>query len=67
MSTIRVNAWAVLARAIEEGVEAGVRRSFRHTEHPTPGTIEEHVETAILDALSEVFDTTTPQERDDSE
>lgn len=67
MTTIRINARAVLGRAIEEGVSDGVRRSFKHTEHPTPGAIAEHIETAIFDALSEVLDVPTQQERDDSE
>lgn len=54
--SVRLNAYAIVRRAVEEGVIAGCRRAVKHVDDPpdlTPyaGAIEE----AVMHALSEVI------------
>lgn len=53
---IRVRAYEVLRRAIEEGVTYGWRRAHKHTDTPDEETIKDQLVTAILNEVSEVFD-----------
>lgn len=52
---MQVRTYAVLARAVEEGVAMGLRRSRKHDEAPTDDAIAEHVEREVLGAICEVF------------
>lgn len=53
---MRVRAYDVLRRAIEEGVEYGWRRAHKHTDAPDTETIKDQLVTGILNEVSEYFD-----------
>lgn len=53
---LRVRAFDVLARAIEEGAEHGWNRAHKHTDKPDEFAVREAVTTAVMDAICEVFD-----------
>lgn len=53
---VRVRAYLVIARAVEEGIRFGVGRAFKHTARPSREAIEENVEREVMNALSEVLD-----------
>ena len=53
---IRVRAYEVVRRAVEEGIEAGLRRAHKYAEHPTTEALAEHLEREILNAVLEVLD-----------
>jgi len=53
---VRLNAYAVIARAVEEGALAGVRQAHKHTDTPNPEEISDAVLAAVLNSLSEVLD-----------
>lgn len=52
---MQVRAYAVLARAVEEGIACGLRRARKHVEQPTDEEIATHVEREVLGAICEVF------------
>lgn len=54
--TMRVNAYEVLRRAVEEGAARGVRRAHKHDDLPSKDAIAEQVVHEVLVAVSEVFD-----------
>lgn len=54
-TSVRVDAYAVVARAVEEGASYGVRRAFKHTDKPEQNYIAQEVESAIMNALCEVL------------
>lgn len=54
-SAVRVRAYVVLERAVEEGYAAGGRRAHKHTDTPTEAQIKDAVTDAILSAICEVF------------
>lgn len=56
MPKIKLNAYAIIRRAIEEGVAFGISASFKHHEHPTREVLEFHLEHEVGLALSEVID-----------
>jgi hypothetical protein len=53
---MRVRAYDVLRRAIEEGVEYGWRRAHKHTDTPDEETIKDQIVTGILNEVCEIFD-----------
>lgn len=55
-TAIRVNAYAVVADAVERGSLTGVRRAYKHTDTPSQEYIATEVEKAVTDALCEVLD-----------
>lgn len=52
---LRVRTFAVLERAVEEGVALGYRRAHKHSERPPEAHILDAVARAVLDAIDEVF------------
>lgn len=59
-NSLRVNSYAVVSRAVEEGVAYGIRRMFKHDESPVG---ESHIMSradtiidAVLNELCEVID-----------
>ena len=54
--TLRINAYAVLSRAVEEGVAFGYRRAHKHTDKPDEEALAQAIGQAVMDAISEVFD-----------
>lgn len=53
---LRVRAYDVLRRAIEEGVEYGWRRAHKHTDTPDAEAIKDQIVTGILNEVCEYFD-----------
>lgn len=53
---MRVNNYVIVERAVEEGVNHGYRRAFKHTETPAHETIKDEIHRAIMSSLCEVFD-----------
>ena len=56
MPKIKLDAYTIIKRAIEEGVACGIARSFKYHEHPTEEVLEFHLEHELGLALSEVID-----------
>lgn len=52
----RVNVYAIVSRAVEEGSRLGWRRAHKHTETPEEDSAVEAIERAILECLSEAFE-----------
>lgn len=52
---MQVRTYAVLCRAVEEGIACGLRRARKHTDTPTDEEIATHVEREVLGAICEVF------------
>lgn len=53
---MKVRAYPLLVRAVEEGVEYGWRRAFKHTDTPEPDAIKDQIMTAVTNAICEYFD-----------
>ena len=53
---VRVNAYEVLRRAVEQGVGEGWRNAHKHTDAPDAVKIQEAVEEAVVSAICEVFE-----------
>lgn len=63
--TVKVNAYAIMSRAVEEGVEYGWNRAHKHFEKqigepgkgtaPTPEKIREEIVQHVLNAVCEVL------------
>jgi hypothetical protein len=47
LSNVTINVYKVLSRAVEEGIEFGYGRAFKHTDKPS----DEAIKTAIYDAI----------------
>ena len=55
---IRLNAYAVVDRAVEEGVACGLRRARKHLSYgqdPTDEQLQDYVEREVMNALCEVL------------
>lgn len=55
-SNVRFNAAAIIARAVEEGIEYGWRRAHKHTDSPTEEDIKDYLELAVLHKLWSVLE-----------
>ena len=53
---MRVQAFSVVARAVEEGVRYGWRRAHKYADKPDEDAICEAVESAVMNAICEVVD-----------
>ena len=61
---MKANTYAIIARAIEEGLEYGWSRAHKHTETPTPEAVREAQHDAIMNSVSEMFYFPQPTEYD---
>lgn len=55
---IKLDAYAIVSRAVEEGVKSGLHRAYKHVDDgaaPDRDTLEERIYTALMDSLSEVI------------
>lgn len=55
-TTARVRLYAVVERAVAEGVTYGWRRAHKHTDAPSADTIQEEIGRAVMGAIDEVID-----------
>jgi predicted Zn-dependent protease with MMP-like domain len=53
---MKVCAYDVLRRALEEGAEYDWRRAHKHTDSPDAETIKDQIVTTILNEVCEYFD-----------
>ena len=53
---LKVRAYPVLCRAIEDGFAYGWRRAHKHIDAPDARTIEEQIVTAVVDEICQYFD-----------
>ena len=51
--SIRVDAYRVLAQAVETGVAYGYQRAYKHVEFPDGDTIRTAIEQAVMNELCE--------------
>lgn len=53
---MRVRAYEVLSRAVEEGTASGWRRAHKHTDTPGEDAIKDQIVQAVLSEVCEYFD-----------
>jgi hypothetical protein len=53
---MKIRAYLVLCRAVEEGVAYGWQRAHKHIDTPDAETIEEQIVTAVLNEVCQYFD-----------
>jgi len=56
MKKLKANTYAVLARAVEEGLDYGYRRAYKHTDTPSEDGLKEEIRLAIMNEICEVFE-----------
>ena len=54
-SEVSVNAYVVVARAVEEGVNYGYNRAHKHTDEPSAEQLKQAIEDSVLLHLTEVL------------
>jgi hypothetical protein len=52
---VKVDLYAIISRAVDEGTAYGVRRAFKHTETPDIEATIECVSREVMNALCEVL------------
>ena len=52
---IRLNSYAILSDQIENSINLGYRRAFKHTDNPEEETIKKAIYTAIMNDLWEIL------------
>ncbi len=55
-ATVRVNAYSVVASAVEDACRRGYYRAHKHVEDPGEVAITSAIESAVMEALCEVLD-----------
>lgn len=53
---MRVRVWAILERAVSEGITYGWNRAHKHAEHPDEELLKEQIERAVLAKIEEYFE-----------
>jgi len=53
--TLQVNVYAVLSRAVEEGIAYGWRRAHKHNDTPSEAEIQEAIHNEVMNAACEWF------------
>ena len=64
---MQANEYAIIERAIEEGIRQGWRRAHKHTECPNEQVVFEALENSIMSNICEVFFFASPFEDDDDD
>jgi len=52
---MKVKTYAILRRAVEEGVKRGYMRAFKHTDTPAPEHVEDEIVTNVMGEICDVF------------
>jgi hypothetical protein len=53
---LRVRAYEVLRRAVEEGLDYGWMRAHKHTDRPDEATIKDQILQGVMNEVCEYFD-----------
>lgn len=54
-AAISVDVYAVVSRAVEEGVRRGFNRAHKHVDKPDPEDLMEQIRTSVMADLAEVI------------
>jgi len=54
-NAIRFNSYAIVERAVSEGIAHGYRRAHKHVDNPSESSVQHSIEMAVMNALSEVL------------
>jgi hypothetical protein len=62
---MKVKTYAILERAIEEGIAYGYTRAFKHTDSPSEDSIKNEILNSVMNSINEVieFDEPTVSDR----
>jgi len=52
---MRFSEYALITRAVEEGVAYGVNRAYKHTDNPDTETLRDTIEQEVMNALCEIL------------
>lgn len=55
-SAVKVRAYEVIWRAVNEGVGYGYQRAHKHTDKPSEEHVRDQIEQAVMNALCEILD-----------
>lgn len=53
---MKLKTYLIISRAIEEGVQYGVNRSFKHTDKPEVSHIIDTVHNSVMNSLCEIIE-----------
>jgi hypothetical protein len=56
MVQLFLKTYRIIEDAVESGVAYGIRRAYKHTDNPSETALQENIEHAVMNALSEVID-----------
>lgn len=55
-NAVTAKSYVIMERAVEEGIEFGWNRAYKHTESPEPELIREKIAQEVMNAICDVFD-----------
>ena len=61
VSPVRVNVYNIINMAVEEGVNYGYRRAFKHTDKPDEFLVKDAIITAVMSELCEYLQFDDPE------
>jgi hypothetical protein len=53
--SVRINAYVVIQRAVEEGIAYGYMRAHKHTDSPSEDIIKTDIENAVMNEICDVL------------
>jgi len=53
---VKANYWKIIEMAVDQGVECGLNRAFKHTDEPTREQIHAEVEREVMNIICEYFE-----------
>jgi hypothetical protein len=53
--SVRINAYAVISRAVEDGIAYGYTRAHKHTDSPGEDLMKREIENAVMNEICEVL------------
>lgn len=53
---MRAKEYQLIEQCVENGIEYGYNRAFKHTDAPTPDQIKAHIADAVMLEISEWFE-----------
>lgn len=54
-AVVRINAYEIISRAIDDGIAYGYRRAFKYTDKPTEDQMTAEIRNAVMNELSDVL------------